>query len=418
MASVLVHRHVPKTATKRQEQRMLTENAKEPMSGNAQRDRCYGCFRPKDACFCDAIPEIDNQTNVLILQHSRERFHPFNTARIVRKALKNSRLLVGHTASLAATDLPLGPRAGLLYPGPAATLISDLPPEQHPDQLVILDGTWHHAKTLFRDIPALRELPQYQLAPEAPGRYRIRREPTATSLSTLEATVAALRVLEPATTGFDRLLEAFETMVDRQLAHPKSGWRRKQRCQQIGWNIPRALVGDLANVVVAYGESSPGRHGNEPDRRAPIYWVAQRLGTNERVTYALKPEAPLPDSLLGYLELTDQDFANALSHEGFRSAWAGFLRPGDTLVVYHQSTLRLLSYVRANVAKSLVLKSVSLKSGRANGTLEGKLASEGLTSGPAKHPGRAGKRLAKAITLVRHLNALSNVGTARSNCSS
>jgi hypothetical protein len=297
-------------------------------------------------------------------------------------------------------------------------LISDLPPEQHPDQLVILDGTWHHAKTLFRDIPALHKLPQYQLSPEAPGRYRIRREPTATSLSTLEATVAALRVLEPATAGFDRLLEAFETMVDRQLAHPKSGWRRNQRRQQTGWNIPRALVGDLANVVVAYGESSPGRRGSKPHQRSPIYWVAQRLGTNERVTYALKPEAPFPGSLLGYLELTDQDFANALSYEGFRTAWASFLRPGDTLVVYHQSTLRLLSHVQADIAKPLVLKSVSLNSGRTSGTLDGRLASEGLTSGPAEHPGRAGKRLAKAITLVRHLNALSNAGAARSNCSS
>ncbi len=394
---------------------MPTETRQQAMPPDAQRDRCYDCFRPKDACFCDKIPAIDNRTNVLILQHSRERFHPFNTARIVRKALRNSRLLTGHTASLAATALPIGPRAGLLYPGPTATLISEVPAEHRPQQLVILDGTWHHAKTLFRDVPALHALPQYRLAPKAPGRYRIRREPDSTSLSTLEATVAALRALEPAAGDFDRLLEAFDTMVNRQLAHPKSpsGWRRNQRRQQIGGNIPRALRGDLSSVVVAYGESSPGGQGSKSSARTPIYWVAQRLGTCERVTLAVKPECPLSDSLLEHLELTAGDFANALSHDEFRQTWLGFLRPDDTLVVYHRSTLRLLSRVHADAPNSLVLKSVSLNTGRPGGTLDERLAAEDLTSGPAEHPGRAGRRLAKAITLVRHLNALSKAAPAK-----
>ena len=148
--------------------------------------------------YCAAIPTIDNQTEVLILQHVRERFHPFNTARIVHKALQNSKLLIDHTPGFAA-GLPLKPRAGLLYPGPEATLISDLRRDERPEQLVILDGTWHHAKTMVRDVAALRALPRYRLAPAAPSRFRIRREPSATALSTVEATVAALQVLEPET---------------------------------------------------------------------------------------------------------------------------------------------------------------------------------------------------------------------------
>jgi DTW domain-containing protein YfiP len=344
----------------------------------------------------------------LILQHGRERFHRFNTARIVQKALRNSQLLVGHPASLAASELPLRPRAGLLYPGPSAKLISDIPPEQRPEQLVILDGTWHHAKTLFRDIPALHALPQYRLAPEAPGRYRIRREPNAFSLSTLEATVAALRALEPTTDGPDRLLAAFETMIDRQLAHPKSpsGWRKNLRRKQSGTNIPRALGGDLANVVVAYGESSPGGRGSGRDLQTPIYWVAQRIGTGEQFRCAVQPDGLLTASLLRHLQLSQRDFTDSLSHDAFRKRWLGFLRPDDTLVVYHPSTLRLLKRVCGNTTKSLVLKSISLNPGRAGGTLEQRLAFEGLTAGPAELPGRAGQRLARAVTLVRHLNAI------------
>src|SRR6476469_5195690 len=174
--------------------------------------RCYGCFRPKEACFCASIPTIDNQTEVLILQHRRERFHPFNTARIVQKALCNSRLLVDHTNNLAG-QLRLNPRAGLLFPGPTALLISDLTFEQRPAQLVVLDGTWHQAKTMIREIPALHTLPRYQLAPAVPSRFRFNRQPTTTSLSTVEAAVTALRSLEPDTNGLDQLLIAFDTMV-------------------------------------------------------------------------------------------------------------------------------------------------------------------------------------------------------------
>jgi DTW domain-containing protein len=206
------------------------------------RERCYDCYRPASDCFCDVIPAIENQTSVLILQHMRERAHPFNTARIVHLALQNSSLLVDHTKDLAATlasqSGALQPGAGLLYPGPDAALLDDLPVGQRPAQLVVLDGTWHHAKTLLRDIPALHPLPRYKLAPVSPSRYRIRREPSAAYLSTVEATVAALRVLEPETRGWDQLLAAFDCMVERQLAHPRfidarrrhlpreSGWRR------------------------------------------------------------------------------------------------------------------------------------------------------------------------------------------------
>ena len=71
-------------------ERMDTAQTETASSEPPQRDRCYGCFRPKSACFCAAIPRIGNQTDVLILQHVRERFHPFNTARMVQRALRHS----------------------------------------------------------------------------------------------------------------------------------------------------------------------------------------------------------------------------------------------------------------------------------------------------------------------------------------
>ena len=122
------------------------------------RERCYVCFRPVDKCFCDAIPSIDNKTHILILQHVKERFHPFNTARIVRQALQNSDLIVDQTEKLATASLPFRQNTGVLYPGQEARLLSDVPPEERPEQLVIIDGTWHPVSYTHLTLPTNREV--------------------------------------------------------------------------------------------------------------------------------------------------------------------------------------------------------------------------------------------------------------------
>ena len=373
----------------------------------AHTSRCFNCLRPTEFCFCASIPAIDNQTAVLILQHRRERFHPFNTARIVHKALRNSHLLADHTSSLA-TRLRLQPRAGLLFPGPTARLMTDLPSEQRPEQLVILDGTWHHAKTLVREIPALQSLPRYRLAPTSPSRYRIRREPNITSLSTVEAAVAALRILEPQTGGFDQLLKAFDKMVEDQLAHPGSanGQRFKNRRTRTLKNIPLALLGDLENIVVAYGESPMGERGCKRTKGPPISWVAQRLGTGEMFSCILTPPRPVADLFLKHLMLTRQDFAAAVSLEEARLRWEQFRRPSDVVTVFHPNTARLLSYLEDDRDSGLVLKSVNLAMNLAHATLEGSLSSTSIPSATAHPLGRASQRLANTVEYVRQLNAL------------
>lgn len=358
--------------------------------------RCYDCFRPQAACFCDSIPRIDNRTQVLIVQHRRERFHPFNTARIVQKALRNSELVFDYTCNLTR-QLRVHPRAGLLYPGPAARLISDLTTEELPDQLVILDGTWHQAKTLLRDIPVLRSLPRYQLAPPTPSRYRIRRPPSAAALSTLEAAVAALQILEPQTPGFDRLLQAFDTMVEHQLAHPGSlnGQRYQLRRNRTFKNVPRALLGDLGQIVVAYGEASAGERGCKRAAGPPISWVAQRLGSGETFACKLTPPRSLDDVFLGHLGLTRADFDDALPLDEVRRRWAQFQRPTDVVAVLRPGTARLFSYLAGPSPSCLVLKSVAVMPPDTQ-----------PTAAAIPNFGRAGLRLAQAIAFVEQMRAL------------
>lgn len=333
----------------------------------------------------------------------RERFHAFNTARLVRKALGKVSLIADHNDRLAERGLPLMQNAGLLYPGETSRLLSDLSPADRPDQLVIIDGTWHHAKTMVRDIPILRTLPRYSLAPSKPGNYRIRREPDEFSLSTLEATVDALRMLDPGTERLDDLLAAFDRMVDSQLAHPnhKQSWRKKAPRTKSG--VPRILLGELEDVVVAYGEADPAVDRDKTHQRWPVAWGAERLSTGEQFWSVIRPRVDLSNEFLEHLELTASDFEAAESVGTFRDRWQSFVGSKDTLLVYNQSTTRLLKSIGIEVGRILALKSIDIGADRDGKTLDDLLAEKGLASGKSSLPGRCGKRLANAVRWVRYL---------------
>lgn len=382
-----------------------TRHPRVSIEEDGTRERCYQCFRPKSLCFCDAIPRIDNRTNVLILQHVGEQSHPFNTARIVHRALRRCDLVVDHNQRLGEHHLPIQENAALLYPSVTAPSLTELPESAKPSQLVIIDGTWHQAKSIVRDVPQLRSLPCYRLAPSSPGQYRIRREPNAFSLSTLEATAAALRTLEPDTVGLDQLLSAFNKMVEDQLKYPATyaAWRKKTKRHSRPRDLPRALFQNPESLVVAYGEATSRQPGQRVSKRLPVSWVAQRLGTAERFSCLLQQDRPIAEAALQHMRLSPSDFAEAASHGEFRARWNHFLRRNDTLIVYHPRTYQLLLHIETKQPRCLALKSIFGKRRAGFRSLEELLAIEGLAVPPTEGNCRADQRLDMAVALVGQL---------------
>ncbi|MEM8678985.1 MAG: tRNA-uridine aminocarboxypropyltransferase [Planctomycetota bacterium] len=371
------------------------------------RQTCFACGRPRATCHCDEIVRVENQTPVLLLQHRRERRHPFNSARLLERALTQIETRIGYAPDFAGSPLPFQPGAALLYPSQNAPLLTD-PSVPRPAQLVIVDGTWHHAKALLRDVPALRGLPRFRLAPSEPGRYRIRREPSPDSMSTLEATVQALRLLEPATPGLDRLLKAFDVMVQRQLVHarPHQNWRRKTRRSRGGPRMPAAFRQDPNRLVVAYGEAAPRRQSRDP-QRVPCVWAAERLGTRARFVALIKPEVPVTGAMLDHLALRSSDFAAALPLTEFHEAWKQFLHPDDTLLVYHPATVKLLDGDASSVPPTLHLKSICANLERTTyPSLEALLQAYELPIPASAGLSRCEKRLNDAVQLSQYLRQL------------
>lgn len=368
------------------------------------RPTCYRCFRPEAFCLCAAIPKVHNRTEVVILQHPRERTHPFGTAKLAELGLARVQVLVDYAGCLRRDPTPLGVLDGsaLLYPRSGARDVSQLSPGERPRRLVVIDGTWHHAKTLYRDIPVLQGLPHLTLPGHLRSAFQIRKQPSSHCLSTIEAVVHALSALEPETAGLEALLAAFDTMQAGQLALPRDAGRpHKPTRPRASRAIPRRLVEGYESLVVAYAESAVDE--SAPHGRRLVCCAAARPATGARFSRVLRHPG-LTDAHLEHLGLRREDVDAGLSPDAFRAEWSRFLGEADNLAAWNQSTLDLLCDAAGFGRGGVALKAAYHNLRRHRGALEEVVRLESLEPSRAVTGGRAEARLENASQLAQFLH--------------
>jgi hypothetical protein len=383
---------------------------------------------------------VDNRTGVFVLQHPRERAHPLGTARFVELGLRKSEVVV---AENEARDLyrpmTLPPRTGLLYPREGAANLEDLPIAERPEHLLVLDGTWSHARTLYRMNPWLASLPHYRLSPHAPSRYRIRKEPRPDYVSTLESVLLALAVLEPETRGGPELLAAFDAMIDEQIRRSSEalrtglGRRKKRAPVRPFRGVPRWLGEDYARVVLVYAEALARSEHSAQSPRTLIQLAAVRLSTGKRFERLVRPESGVPDDdALAVLGLSREDFANAIEPGDLRADFAGFCEPRDLLVAWNRPVASLVRGATQTPHRVHLLKPVArgehvarsrrdaFPTGKVRGTLDalGAMASADPVV-PLAFRGRAGTRLANLWRVAEWTRvSATRAGAVRPRCDS
>ena len=195
----------------------------------------------------EPLPAADNRLFVLVLQHPHERREPLATATALAAGLRRARLVTG--LSWPNLDRALGrpadPRRwAVLYLGSARPkafaeqreiflvgrggepVLDREPVLRGLDGVVLLDGTWSQAKTLWWRNPWLLKLHRLVLNPPRPARLgRLRREPRREALSTLEAAALVLRHLETTPEAADALVAALDRLiaVARRTPQPEAG---------------------------------------------------------------------------------------------------------------------------------------------------------------------------------------------------
>ena len=194
---------------------------------------------------------IDNRLFVLILQHPQEKKEVLATAALTRALLTHADLVIGLSWPNLSRALgrSVDPnRWAVLYLGsahpasfgqPREVLALDRRGEPAADQeamlrglegVVVVDGTWKDAKTLWWRNPWLLKLQRLVLNPHRKSRYgRIRREPRREALSTIEAVALLLKHLDGGPEIEAALLGALDRLIAEVRPTPQPEGERVSR---------------------------------------------------------------------------------------------------------------------------------------------------------------------------------------------
>ncbi len=344
---------------------------------------------------------------------------PIGTAHMARLCLPNAELHVGvRVSEMPALQRTLADRSrpiGLLYPDAAARdIIAD--PPAGPVTLVLVDGTWAHARKLVRDNPELAALPRYAFHPPAPSEYRIRKEPSADYVSTIESLALVLGALEGDPDKFKALLVPFRAMIDAQIACSQSlAKRRMIRRERV---IPERVApteilhAHASQLVCAVGEANTWPH-DTAERQVPGYrselvqWQAIRVATGERFEAVVRPSGPLAPRTAEIVGLAPEVIAAGLSGPALGEAFAGFLRADEVVCAWGPHVLELYAGMTgAPLQHALDLRQIAAVINRGKvGRLDEYAAASGEVGAPLG-AGRGGQRLAEVVAALAHLMAL------------
>lgn len=351
------------------------------------------------------MPTVPTDTRVVILQHPHERTHPFGTARLARMCMPNASVHVpvpGFSGTLAKLiDVPED--AAVLFPHPDADDLATIPEAEWPSTLIAIDGTWSHAKRLYRENTWLHGRRHVRLQPTSPSNYRIRKEPKPEYISTIEAIVEALRIIEPSNNRLDELLQAFDLMIDQQIAHRSS--RVSRRFRSTRTRESRALSEELRDprMVVVFAESGrPG--GTDAQERELIHWVAARIDTNEAFEAIIKPSSTPNEEHLSHLGIELDDLNSGCTPNEARRAFLDFLPDGAPIAAWTDTTLQWGRHMLPDSFTPVMLKhNYCNVRQRSSGYLEDVVKREDLPETKLPCIGRAGARLRNALAVAKWL---------------
>jgi DTW domain-containing protein YfiP len=175
---------------------------------------------------CDRVVPYETARRVLILQHPQEEDALLGTAQLLVASLPKAKLVTGlswrNLAHALGEDDVDAQRWALVFPDREATGAqvrtrsgATIDPKRL-QGIVVLDGTWSKAKTLYWRNPWLSRLNRLSLKPARPSIYgTLRKEPRREFVSTLESVAQALTLCGEPPEIEQGLERVFRTLVQR-----------------------------------------------------------------------------------------------------------------------------------------------------------------------------------------------------------
>jgi hypothetical protein len=174
---------------------------------------------------CDRIVSYPTERRILILQHPQEQDALLGSAQILMASLPKAKLVIGLSwrglAHAIGEENIDANRWAVLFPdresqGDQVTGKRGTLEPASLEGILVLDGTWSKAKTLWWRNPWLNKLNRMTLKPTKPSIYgKLRAEPQREYVSTLESVAAALTLCGESPEIEAGLSRVFRTLVQR-----------------------------------------------------------------------------------------------------------------------------------------------------------------------------------------------------------
>lgn len=215
----------------------------EPLTEIVDTPLCACCGKPEFLCVCETVEPVDNRVELLILQHPQEQDRLLGSAFVAARSLSKAQVKIGLSwpslSKILGRDVDPS-RWGVLFlsgsaelPREKELLALDKKGEVAPDSdralaglegVVIFDGSWAQAKTLWWRNPWVLKARRLALNPQKRSLYgNLRREPRREALSTIEAAGLCLARLEQRPEIEQVLQKNFSKMLDKYRAAVESG---------------------------------------------------------------------------------------------------------------------------------------------------------------------------------------------------
>ena len=181
---------------------------------------CTNCMRPQTTCFCPAMPleKIHNQAYIDLVVLLHPKCHTsIGTVQILMRLFESCRVFVdidfsteGRNPEFDAIMTDPESQTFLLYPGfDSVDVGSDVgiaeqlkrmarkESEKKRVTLVVIDGSWRHARYIYRWNPRLQRLQSIHITPSRPSIYGVlKKEPDESCICTAEAVGFAIADLD------------------------------------------------------------------------------------------------------------------------------------------------------------------------------------------------------------------------------
>lgn len=203
-------------------------------------ERCYHCFKPASACYCDDIVAVETGVKFVFLMHPKEAYkQKTGTGRLAALSLADAEIIVGIDFTdnarlnelISARDGTEGFGDGkgmfpvVLYPAKDA-FFTDTPAFREAIGakkllVIVVDATWFFARKMVFLSRNIHGLPKLSFRKEYRSQFGFKRQPAPECLSTIESSYYLLEELKEAgiaraTADVSGLMRVFLKMVDYQ----------------------------------------------------------------------------------------------------------------------------------------------------------------------------------------------------------